>query len=140
MSVYLDASVLVSLFVSDVFSDTADQLLRSLIEPMLISDFAVAEFTSGVAAHVRSRRIAAASARVIFADFDSWHPRGPAHLAVTSDDVANAADLIRQLELPLRTPDAIHIAIARRLDAELLTFDKQMAKAARALGLRTAKT
>jgi predicted nucleic acid-binding protein len=36
--------------------------------------------------------------------------------------------------LPLRTPDAIHIAIAERVDATLVTFDLAMAASARALG------
>jgi predicted nucleic acid-binding protein len=41
---------------------------------------------------------------------------------------------LRRLDLPLKTPDAIHIAIAQRVDATLVTFDWQMAAAARALG------
>lgn len=38
--------------------------------------------------------------------------------------------------LTLRTPDALHIALAQRLDCELLTFDLKMTAAARALGTR----
>jgi predicted nucleic acid-binding protein len=43
-----------------------------------------------------------------------------------------------RLDLTLRTPDAIHIAIARRLDATLVTFDQRMATNARALGMAVA--
>jgi predicted nucleic acid-binding protein len=38
----------------------------------------------------------------------------------------------------LCTPDAIHVAIARRLEATLVTFDRGMAGAARALGMAVA--
>lgn len=41
--------------------------------------------------------------------------------------------------LILRTTDALHIALAQRLDCELLTFDLKMAAAARALGARVAE-
>ncbi len=36
----------------------------------------------------------------------------------------------------LADPDALHIALAQRLDCELLTFDLKMTAAARALGTR----
>lgn len=38
----------------------------------------------------------------------------------------------------LRTPDALHLAICRRLGAELLTFDQGMIAAARSLGVSIA--
>jgi predicted nucleic acid-binding protein len=41
---------------------------------------------------------------------------------------------IRRLDLPLKAPDAIHIAIAQRVNAQLATFDQQMANAAGAVG------
>jgi hypothetical protein len=37
-------------------------------------------------------------------------------------------------DLPLLTPDALNIAIAQRVGAEILTFDKKMAVSARVLG------
>jgi hypothetical protein len=41
-------------------------------------------------------------------------------------------DFCDGLDLMLRTQDALHIAIAQRVGAELLTFGRQMANAARA--------
>jgi predicted nucleic acid-binding protein len=49
-------------------------------------------------------------------------------------DVAVATAFLRRLDLTLRAPDAIHIAIAQRVDATLVTFDQGMATAALALG------
>jgi predicted nucleic acid-binding protein len=42
---------------------------------------------------------------------------------------------LRRLDLTLLTPDALHIAIAARIDATLVTFDRAMATSARALGM-----
>jgi predicted nucleic acid-binding protein len=51
----------------------------------------------------------------------------------------SAADLfIRRLDLPLRAPDAINIAIAQRVGATLATFDDKMAECARTLGTNVA--
>jgi predicted nucleic acid-binding protein len=42
---------------------------------------------------------------------------------------------IRQLDLPLLAPDALHIAMAKRAGAVLATFDTKMAASAKNLGL-----
>jgi uncharacterized protein len=46
--------------------------------------------------------------------------------------------VLRRLDVNLRTPDALHIAIAQRLEATLVTFDWGMAAAARPLGMAVA--
>jgi predicted nucleic acid-binding protein len=53
-------------------------------------------------------------------------------------DIAFAESLIRRLDLMLRTPDALNIAIAIRVGATLATFDVRMAEAARKLGAAVA--
>jgi predicted nucleic acid-binding protein len=60
---------------------------------------------------------------------------------VDDDAVRGGLALIGRLaELPLRTLDALHLAIARRLAAPLLaTADATMADAASALGLEVAR-
>ncbi|HEX3411129.1 MAG TPA: PIN domain-containing protein [Stellaceae bacterium] len=41
----------------------------------------------------------------------------------------------RRLDLGLRAPDALHLAIARRLDATLVTRDRCLATAAGEMGI-----
>jgi predicted nucleic acid-binding protein len=53
-------------------------------------------------------------------------------------DIDAANRILRRLDVNLRTPDAIHIVIARRLQATLVTFDRIMAASARALGIGVA--
>jgi len=46
--------------------------------------------------------------------------------------------MLRRLDLNLRAPDAIHIAITERANATLVTFDLKMADSARSLGVAVA--
>jgi len=133
VSVYLDASVLVAMFTDDALAIRADAFLRAHSPVLVISDFAAAEFASAVARLVRMRNIKAEAARRTFAVFDAWVARAAGRVLTTSADVTAAA-FLRRLDLPLRTPDAMNIAIAQRVGAELLTFDNKMAAGARALG------
>jgi predicted nucleic acid-binding protein len=134
VSVYLDASVLVPLFAIDDLSARADAVLRNLASNVVVSDFAAVEFASAIARRVRMKYLTPNEGRTSFSNFDIWMAR-IAQAALTGTDVASAATFLRRLDLTLRTQDAVHIAIALRLDCELLTFDKQMARAARVLGM-----
>jgi predicted nucleic acid-binding protein len=53
-------------------------------------------------------------------------------------DIQAAAAIIRRLDLNIRAPDAIHLAIARRIGASIVTFDHRMADNAPALGIAVA--
>jgi predicted nucleic acid-binding protein len=46
---------------------------------------------------------------------------------------------VRRFDLGLRAPDALHLAITRRLDATLVTLDRRLAAAANQLGVAVAE-
>jgi uncharacterized protein len=139
LSIYLDASVLVALFVDDPFTARARTALLSELPALIVSDLAAAEFASAIARLVRLRDATPRDARETFATFDAWAVRDTQRAETSSADVVAAAAFIRRLDLALRAPDAIHIAIAQRVGADLFTFDKQMAKGARSLGVHVVK-
>ena len=134
MSVYLDASILVSFFVNDAMSARADALMRALSVPLVVSDLASAEFASALGRRVRTGKITRDDATATLTDLDAWTGRAANLVSVEPGDIATAAAFLRRLDLNLRTPDAIHIALAQRLGAELATFDARMAECARVLG------
>lgn len=136
MSLYLDASVLVSLFAPDTLSARADALLRSSSEAVIVSDFAMVEFASSISRRVRMGETSRAEAGMIFDALDDWCVRIVQRAETEAADMRAASGLLRRLDLSLRTGDALNIAIARRLDAALATFDNKMADCARKLGLR----
>jgi predicted nucleic acid-binding protein len=134
VSFYLDASVLVALLVPEPFSERADEFVRTNPAGLVVSDFAAAEFASAMARRVRTRASTLAEASKDFSDFDRWLAQFAERVEISAADVALAASFLRRLDLPLRTPDALHIAIAQRTNATLVTFDERMAASARALG------
>lgn len=104
----------------------------------MTSDFVTAEFASAVSRRVRTKDLTGKEARVAFASFDTWMQRVTQSAATTAADIATATAYLRRLDLNLRTPDAINIAIADRLSASLATFDERMAMAARKLEVQVA--
>jgi uncharacterized protein len=87
---------------------------------------------------VRTRDLTREDGQLAFSNLDTWLVRSAYREEITSADIDAATRILRRLEVNLRTPDAIHIAIARRLEATLVTFDRSMAAAARALGIAVA--
>ncbi len=140
MSVYLDASVLVSFFVNDSLSTKADRFIESRIgAQMIVSDFAVAEFSAVIGRKVRTGELAPEDASAVLANFDSWSARVAEHAETSTQDIALAIGFLRRTDISLRAPDAINIAIVQRLRATLATFDERMARDARALGVAIAE-
>lgn len=135
MSLYLDASVLVALLTHDLLTSRAETLLRDHPQPLIVSDFAAAEFASALGRRVRSRELTADEARSAVATLDLWAARASQRVETTPRDVAVASAFLRRFDLTLRTPDALNIAIAERCGAALATFDVKMAAAARGLNL-----
>jgi uncharacterized protein len=138
VTLYLDASVLVALFSDDAHTERTDLFFREHPTPVAVSDFAAAEFASAIARKVRERSVDKPAARGVFRSFDEWLDTRALRLECTSADILAAASLIRRLDLSLRTPDALHLAIARRAGVGLATLDEQMAATARALGFTVA--
>lgn len=101
---------------------------------IFVSDFAAAEFSAAIARHVRMGKTTPQAAKANFSDFDAWVYLLAEHVETGSADVRTAGAFIRRLDLNLRAPDALHIAIAQRIGATLATFDERMAANAGILG------
>jgi uncharacterized protein len=139
LSLYLDTSVLAGLFIeADVFAGRAARFFAETDETLVVSDFVAAEFASVVARVTRMNTISEIEARAIFDGFDAWRTRFAEQEDAISADIQAAATIIRHLDLNLRAPDAINLAIARRVGASLVTFDLRMAANAAALGIAVA--
>jgi predicted nucleic acid-binding protein len=127
----------VPIFLTEPASERADSFLKSRTAPLIVSDYAAAEFASAIARRHRMGDITRAKAIEICASFDTWRDRAQ-RVETTTRDIATAERFLRRLDLTLRMPDALNIALAQRLGAALATFDTKMAGNARALGAETA--
>ncbi len=57
------------------------------------------------------------------------------YVSVLSADVTAASEMVTEFYLGLRLPDAIHLAIAKRLGFILITSDRKQGHAAAALAI-----
>jgi uncharacterized protein len=132
---YLDASVIVPVFVKEVGAVTVRDWLADLPSAVFISDFTAGEFASAISRRVRMAEFDAGLGQDLLASFDRWRAVVGAMTAIMPDDIAAAGVLVRQFELKLRLPDAIHLAACQRRGLRLATLDIGLADAARALGV-----
>lgn len=137
MSAYLDASVIVPLFLEDAFSERADAFIAAE-QSLIVADWAAVEVSGVMARQARIATITPAQAQAAFAAFDQWRAMVASPAETTAADMQTTIHYVRRTDLALRGPDALHIAIASRLGAKLLTFDAKLAAAATALGVATA--
>lgn len=133
----LDASYVVALLTLEPSSERAVDFALRLSAPAIASDLTAAEYASAISRRVRMRELTRQQGQFALETFDDWSDKAR-WVAVSANDIAIATGFLRRLDLPLRTADAIHIAMARRLAAALVTFDLRMAEAARALGVMVA--
>ena len=134
MSIYLDTSVLIPTLVAEAASASVRTYLAAGQE-RLISDFAAVEVASALSRLVRERRFAAVEATARLADFDTWRASTSSPADLHAADARLAYTYVRRFELMLRAPDALHLAIAHRNRAILVTLDRRLERAARHLGI-----
>ena len=134
MSAYLDTSVLIPALIAETATEAVFDWLGANRE-LLVSDFAAAEVASALSRLVRMGRLASADAFARLADFDAWRAAMSSPVEIRPVDAQLANIFARRFELALRAPDALHLAMVRRLDASLITLDRRLAAAARDLDI-----
>jgi predicted nucleic acid-binding protein len=138
LSTYLDASVLLPTLIAESATEAVYDCLGADGQELLISDFAAAEVASALSRLVRMALLTEADAFARLADFDAWRAAMSLPVDITSSDARLAYIYVRRFDLRLRAPDALHLAIARRLDATLATLDRRLANAAQEMGIAVA--
>lgn len=133
MSSYLDTSVLLPTLIAERTTEAVYDCLGADGQELLISDFAAAEVASALSRLVRMALLTDADASARLADFDAWRAAMSLPVDIAASDTRLAYIYARRFDLGLRAPDALHLAIARRLDATLVTLDRRLATAAREL-------
>ncbi len=136
MSLYLDASVILPTLVDEASSETVDRFFRSREDAIVVSEFGAAEVASALSRLTRGGQLKGELATACLRQFDAWRSIIATDVEVTSPDLKAASLFVRQFELGLRTPDALHLALCRRADLTLVTLDRRLAAAALPLGVK----
>lgn len=131
MATYFDTSVLIPLFFNEAGTAAARAEIAS-VSSVWISHWTLAEFSSATAFKLRTGQVeeeTAATARSLFGELVASRFTV---VDVLREDFGAAASLCETTPAPgLGTPDALHLAIARRLGLPLVTFDDALANACR---------
>ena len=138
MTIYADTSFFVSLYVKDIHSITADQLLSGGERPP-ITPLHTAEWTHAIAQHLFRSQFTMAERDRLHRDFDQdcaaqvWQT-----ISVPETALEVCADLGRRFgpKLGVRTLDSLHVACALELNTKRFwTFDDRQRRLAKVAGL-----
>lgn len=130
--IYLDASVVVPIIIVESTSFQVDAWLATRPD-ICLSQWTVSEVTSALSHHLRTGRLKPESRVVAETMLDHWVSLNTV-VEIDDEDIVGARALLR-FDPSLRTPDALHLAIASRLAGGLATYDRRLATAARAIGV-----
>lgn len=135
MVAYLDTSSLIPLFFAEPASCAVREHLRK--GPRIaLSRWTLAEFASATAFKIRTGQTNEATARQALAKLHALVAGGELPVAeVVTADFERAAQLCTAHASGLRTPDALHAAIAARLKQPILTCDHGLAQGCRYHGI-----
>ena len=133
--VYFDTSILVAYYVPEALSAQADARLRQA-SIVAISELTHTEFVSALALRHRRVELSLSDAQQIAALFAKHLAEDLYQSVPLSAGVYRLArDYIARFDLPLKAPDALHLAVAATERLPLVTADRQLARNAEALGI-----
>ena len=132
---YVDTSVLVAYYCPEPLSGKVEKMVLELPAPA-ISYLTELELVSAVSLKIREKNISSEAGNKIINLFQSHLDH---HLyrwvAIDHHHYRKALSWISQFNPPLRTLDALHLAIAATENASLVTADRRLADAAQFYGV-----
>jgi uncharacterized protein len=133
---YLDTSVLVAYYCPEPLSEAVERILRRMDQPA-ISALTEVKFASALARKVREKGLSREEANLVLNEFKAHIGRQLfTRIPVDREHFTVAFTWLTQFSLPLRTLDALHLAIAAGTDLKIITADRRLSQSARKLGVR----
>lgn len=134
--IYLDTSVVAPLYWAEALSNQVEELLSHETEPT-VSQLVEVELVSALSRRVRMAEISQTEASAIAAQFQADLDNGfYIRLPLEPLHYTTAHNWISQFNTPLRTLDALHLAVAASNGISLITADAALAESAETLGLQ----
>lgn len=133
--IYIDSSVIASYYCPEPLSAKAEQIIRAEPRPAL-SDLTEVELFSAVSRKTRSRELSRDDAERIAAQFLA-HLESALYtrLALDRRHYQLARDWLGRFSTPLRSLDALHLAVAAIEGLQLVTSDEGLARSGEGLGV-----
>lgn len=136
MRLYLDTSVFVSITTNEAIAPRVQLWFAAQdVNDMVISDWVLTEFYAAVAFKQRTTQISPEMRVGAEKLFEQYVTDSLDVFAVSRRDFQRAGEFAGNEALKLRAGDALHLAIAERLNAQICTLDKRLFAAAGEAGL-----
>jgi predicted nucleic acid-binding protein len=134
MTYYLDTSVVMSLFLTDSNSPAVHHWVNGDPERFAVSGWVACEFLDNIGRLQRAGVLSAKEAVNLRAAVDHWLTEVCERLPFDDAMFDVMAEHLRDHTLALRSKDAIHLTVAIRNAAILVTSDRALASACQRLG------
>jgi hypothetical protein len=132
---YLDTSVLIPYYWREPSSDVVQEVIGQDSDPV-ITGLVKVEFAAALAMKVRLRETDEASARRVSSLLNEHLEEGRYEVVpIEQPEYDLAYGWIGRYSVPIRAPDALHLAAAFTHDMEIVTADKPLARAAKLFGV-----
>ena len=136
---YLDTSVLAALYIPEIKSNKIQELIKGKGETA-ISSLTRVELHSAVSRRIRMKEISMEDGNRILSYFQ-LHIKNKIYrnFPIMEKDYELAQNWIGNFQTPLRTLDALHLAVAFSNNLELVTSDILLAESGNRLGIKIIK-
>ena len=133
---YLDTAVVLTLFVREPMSESIGKWIASRRRPLAFSDWGLTECASALGIRLRRGELDTDSAARAFRAVTTFANESCEVIACGGHHQKEAQRLLARFDLSLRSGDALHLAISHHAQATLVTCDKQLVAAAKAIGAK----
>ena len=133
---YLDTAIVLSLFVREPMSESFGKWIASRRQSLAFSDWGLTECASALVIRLRRGELGIDAANRAFGAMTTFANESCELIACAGHHQKEAQRLLARFDQPLRAGDALHVAISQHAEATLVTYDKQLVVAAKAVGAR----
>lgn len=132
---FVDTSIVIAFYLPEAYSQQVQALYANQPVP-IISNLVEVEVVSVFSRLVRTQSLSLEGAQQAAALFSSHVEQGfYRRLGLHTGHYRTARDYITRFDLPLKAPDALHLAAAALEQLPLVTADRQLARNAETLGI-----
>lgn len=136
MKILLDTSTLAKRYVQELGSEELEDLFFSVVKEVFVSALALAEFAAAIGRKLRNKDMLEKSASKAMREFEKDWGGLFKKIPLTEDLAMSAASLA--IQYPLKGADAIHLASAIAVGADLFVVsDNMLVSVAEKIGIKT---
>ena len=133
---YLDTSVMAAYYCPEPLSEKAEEFIVTHSD-LAISHLTELELYSAIARKIREGNLNKGDGSRIIAKFSAHRKKGfYLVLPITPDHYRLAREWIAQFSTPLRSLDALHLAVTSLSDSILVTADEKLSRSAQQFSLQ----